>query len=94
MADILKNNGSYAKRMMPCTVHLSSYTSIHRKIITVITTHLIFNLLHKIQFNINFAQDIYIDVAYNVLPVYWMQVYPKRFDPFYIEIVLDKIKQL
>ena len=65
-----------------CTVHLSGYTSIHRKIITVITYHLIKNALQmsKSQFNVDVANGVAIDVAKDVVTVWWMEVYPFCFN--------------
>ena len=65
-----------------CTVHFfSGYTSNHRKIVTVITYHLIQNAfeMSKIQFDVDVAYGVDIDVANDVLPVWLMEVYPFRF---------------
>ena len=32
----------------------------------------------KIQFDVNIAKGVAIDVANDVLPVYWMEIYPVR----------------
>ena len=60
----------------------SGYTSIHRKIMTVIPYHLILNAIQtpKSQFDVNVANGVSIDVLNDVLPVWWMEVYPFRFD--------------
>ena len=60
----------------------SEYTTIHRKIIAVIPYHLIFNAIKtsKIQFDVNFANRVAIDVANDVLQVCWMEVYPFRYN--------------
>ena len=34
----------------------------------------------EIQFDFNFANSVVIDVAYDVLAVLWMEVYPLRFN--------------
>ena len=36
--------------------------------------------MSKIQFDINIANSVAFDVANNVLPVWWMEVYPFRFN--------------
>ena len=36
--------------------------------------------MSKIQFDVNVAKDVAIDVAENILPVWWMEVYPFRFN--------------
>ena len=35
--------------------------------------------MSKIQFDVNVANGVAIDVASDVLPVWWMEVYPFRF---------------
>ena len=54
--------------------------TVHRIYIaaTVITNHLIKNalLMSEIQFNVNVANGVAIDVANDILPVRWMEVYP------------------
>ena len=58
--------------MMWCVPSIfSEYTSIHRKIITVIPYHLIFNALRMLQSTsaVNDANGVAIDAANNVLLV-------------------------
>ena len=58
------------------------YNSIHRKTITVIPYHLIFNASKMLQSTsaVKVANGVAIDVAYDVLPVWWMEVYPFHFN--------------
>ena len=68
----------------PHHAHFSGYTSTHRKIITVIIFYLICliylikNALYmsKIHFHLNVVKCVAIDVANDVLPLWWMAVYP------------------
>ena len=65
--------------MMWCEPFIfSGFTSIHQKIVTVITYHLIYNALQmsKTQFDFEVANG----VANDILPVRWMEVYPFRFN--------------
>ena len=64
-----------------CTVHFSGYNSIQRKIITVISYHLILNVINMSfnEFDVNVANGVAIDVAYDILSVWWMEVYPFHF---------------
>ena len=54
-----------------CTIHFSGCTSIHGKIVTVISYHLIFNALKMLQSTsaVDVANGVAYDVAYDVLPV-------------------------
>ena len=36
--------------------------------------------MYNIQFDVNFSKSVAIDVAYDVLSVWWMEVYPIRFN--------------
>ena len=65
------------------TVNFVGETSNHRKIVTVITYYLTKNALHmyKIQFDVNVSNGVAIDVANDVLQVWWMVVYPFRVEP-------------
>ena len=62
---------------MDGTYHIIRYASIHWKIVTVITYYLNQNalLMCKIQFDINVANRIAMDVANDILLVWWMEVY-------------------
>ena len=62
----------------PCTVYYWGYTSILRKIITVIPYHLIFNAMKMstVQLDVNVANGVATDVANDVK---WMEVYSFRF---------------
>ena len=53
---------------------LSGYTSIHRKIVPVISYHFQNALLmSKSQFDVGVANGVAIDVANDVLPVRWVE---------------------
>ena len=61
---------------------LSGYTPIHWKIYTFIPYHLIFKAIKspKSQFDVNVANRVAINVANDVLPIWWMEVYPFGFN--------------
>ena len=55
--------------------------SIFRGITPYTFNHLIFNTfkIPQIQFDINVTNGVAIDIANDILPVKWMQIYPKCF---------------
>ena len=61
-------------------VYPPKWWCVLKKIATVITYHLILNALKlpKIQFDVNVSNGVAIDVANDVLPVWWMEVYTLR----------------
>ena len=66
------------------TMTLAPQTYLSRlakKIITVISFHLILNIINMSLnvFDINVANGVAIDVANDILPVWWMEVYPFSF---------------
>ena len=47
--------------------------------------------MSKIEFDVNVATDIAIDVAKDVLPVWWMEVYPFRVNQSKLLLHAEKI---